>query len=153
MFGTLQATTVWLTTAMLLAQAMCPGLVGGCGCQQSNASCCSTDAKESDACCCASSEEDTSQGCPQCQAASGNSEPAVQGESVCHCGRQAPAEPTMPGIPESPNPSILLDWIAGNFVCFTAAPLLSPAPVHSQVLSSEALILHFKQVVHCVWLT
>lgn len=153
MFGAIQVTSVWLTTAMLFVQAVCPGLAGDCGCQPGNAFCGSTNVTESNICRCSSSAGDASLGCPHCQRASGKPEPTMQSESVCHCGDQAPVEPTMPGVPESPSSSVLLDWIGGSIACFTTAPLLSPAPVHSQVPSSMVLIPHFKQVVHCVWLT
>lgn len=153
MFAAIQATTIWLTTAMLLAQAIYPGLALNCGCQHSISSSCVSKTTGINGCCYSKPEDEAPSACSHCQASSPADEATRQGRSVCHCGDHAPSQPALPNAPDSPSSIDLVDWICGSTTCLTTASMLPSAPVHAQVPSSESLVPHFKQVLLCVWLT
>jgi len=142
-----QILSVWLTTVMLLTQAVCPILASDCGCSSSGMS--RVSLQELNNCHCATS----SNACPHCQGRTGNSEPGCEEDSVCHCADQTPTKPELPAVPETPNSCLQLNLLSANVGCFTATPVLNIVPAHSQVPSNEVLTSHFKQVVYCVWLT
>jgi len=148
-----QVITVWLTTAMLLAQTVCPVLAFDCSCWPGTSSACLSGKIDRSGCCCAMSADDSSSACTHCRVPSCDDKFPRHRRSVCHCGDYAPAQPAIPGVPELPGPTSLADWIHAGTTCLTAATVLPSVPVHARVLSSELLVPHFKQLLHCVWLT
>lgn len=149
----IRATSVWLTTAMLLAQAVCPGLLFACGCNRSGRlSCFANRGGVSVHTCCTSAESDSSPACLHCGVGS-HADRSASGQAVCHCGDYAPSQLALPGVPGSQHLTSLFDWIGAGTTCSTTALALPAPPVHAQVPSSQFLVPHFKQILHCVWLT
>lgn len=149
----LHLAAVWTTVAMLLTQAMWPGLVLGCGCQHTR-SCGSVH--EDACCCCAKVETENSSGCPHCGPPAASEEPASgERESICRCGDFVPLAPADQTIPEPSESSLryVLDLISGIHPGLTTKVVVAPAPAPPPVLSSEELTHHYKQIVLGVWLT
>lgn len=152
MFQLFQATSVWLSAAMLLAQTVCPSLALGCGCRQANPASCCTASKQSSSCCSGQTKaKQASAGCPHCDKSSHDGESGWQHESVCHCGDHAPPEPPVPQVPNSSEVFELLNGMNGVTACGVVTPVFPIAPVRSQVPSSKALLRNYTQVVYCVW--
>jgi hypothetical protein len=138
---------------MLLAQAVCPGLVLSCGCQHARSS---GSINEKGCCCCGKVDVDTTASCPHCNPPVKSDSP-VSGErdSVCHCGDFVPIAPADQTIPESSESSLryVLDLIVGICPGLTTKVVAAPAPAPPPVLSSEVLTHNYKQIVLGVWLT
>lgn len=149
-----QVTSVWLTTAMLFVQTVCPGLTVGCSCKQTMTSCCSNQ----ETCCFGSREFSTSSlgSCPHCNRSSESDEPecGFQQDSVCHCGDFIPVESPSQVVPETTSS---LEHLLALIVCtncgVTTILIEAPAPIPPPVPSSEELTHNYTQIVLCVWLT
>lgn len=160
MLPKIQAISVWMTVAMLLVQAVCPGSTFGCGCQISLSSCESVDQE----CCCSTDEAGSSTGnCPHCNPVSEPNESSeshwladeYQQNSFCHCGEIAPPIPVEPNVPESSETTLKLvqDLISNVGGCLEPELVPASTPSPPTVSSSEERTHNFKQVVLCVWLT
>lgn len=148
-----RAATASITAAVLLAQAVFPGLVLGTSCPQSFSPSCSVESSKASGCCCSQSESDSSSVQSHCQQPSHHDQTQRYDLPVCHCGNSYPAQPVCPSAPESSIVSSLTDRGCGDTSCLTTASVVSSAAKQGQVASRELLVPHFKQILQCVWLT
>lgn len=152
----LQVTTVWMTAAMLFAQAVCPDIGFGCGCQRIDSSTCSLTQK---GCCCSKESESSPQSeCPHCSppAESQERDNEFQQDSICHCGDGVPLEPVQQRIPDSSESSLklLVDQIVNNNnACLATTIIPAPTAASPAVPLSQEHEQPSKQSVLCIWLT
>ncbi|MBR9801975.1 hypothetical protein GYB59_09860 [bacterium] len=153
MFASCQFIAIWMTVAMLLAQAVSPALAGGCGCQHAVAAC----SGGADCCCAEKASPVSEASCPHCNPAEARGENAegVSSHSWCDCGHFSPQHPAKQKLPETSESGLkhLLGLMAAIEDGLTSAVVTPAAPIPQVVSSSEELTPHFRQIVLCVWLT
>lgn len=150
----LQVTAVWMTAAILLAQAVFPSLAFGCGCRHI----CSADSRSQEICCrTGATHSEPKEACPHCGPPAGAAEPGGEflRDSVCRCGDSAPLIPAEQMIPESSKSTFkhFFDLIVGNDISWTTKVALASTPAPPPMPLSEDPTHNDKQALLCVWLT